>query len=170
MFVGREEELSKLEGLYGSGSFQMAVVYGRRRVGKTALINEFCKGKRALVYGARPAIRQPGIDFNRAVGSFFNLPASLGGSSTWADALNYVAEQARSERFVLVFDEFPYAAERNEALPSIFQVAIDKIFKETAAFIILCGSNQGFMEALQLSTQKACFSASHGAHRHASWV
>ena len=158
MFVGREEELNKLEELYSSGSFQMAVVYGRRRVGKTALINEFCKGKRALSFTALDQSDADNLaDFNRAVGSFFNLPASLGGFSTWADALNYIAEQARSERFGLVFDEFPYAAERNKALPSIFQVVIDKVFKETAAFIILCGSNQGFMEGKVLGRKSPLF-------------
>lgn len=158
MFVGREEELGKLEGLYNTGSFQMAVVYGRRRVGKTALINEFCRGKRALLFTALDQSDADNLsDFNRAVCSFFNLPASLGGFSTWADALNYIAEQARSERFVLVFDEFPYAAERNEALPSIFQVAIDKVFRETGTFIILCGSNQGFMESQVLGRKSPLF-------------
>lgn len=41
MFVGREYELQALERLYDRGKFQMAVVYGRRRVGKTALLDEF---------------------------------------------------------------------------------------------------------------------------------
>ena len=39
MFVGRDEELARLEKLYRTGSFQMAVVYGRRRVGKTTLVH-----------------------------------------------------------------------------------------------------------------------------------
>ena len=41
MFVGREDELSTLERLFARGTFQMAVIYGRRRVGKTALIDQF---------------------------------------------------------------------------------------------------------------------------------
>ena len=41
MFIGRERELKALNGMYASGSFEFAVIYGRRRVGKTALINEF---------------------------------------------------------------------------------------------------------------------------------
>ena len=44
MFIGREKELSGLSELYDKGNFQLAVIYGRRRVGKTALINEFIKG------------------------------------------------------------------------------------------------------------------------------
>lgn len=148
MFVGRELELSKLESLYSQGGFQMAVVYGRRRVGKTTLINEFCRGKKTLSFTALEQSDTDNlVDFNRTISDFFGLPSSIGGFSTWIDALSYVANRARSERFIFVFDEFPYAAQRNEALPSIFQVEIDRVFKDTNAFLILCGSNQGFMES-----------------------
>lgn len=148
MFVGREAELAKLNDLYEHEGFQMAVVYGRRRVGKTTLINEFCRGKRTLSFTALEQSDADNLaDFNRAIASFFNLPASLQGFPTWADALAYVSERAHEERFILVFDEFPYAAQRNAALPSVFQVAIDRDLKDTDALLILCGSNQGFMES-----------------------
>ena len=49
-FVGRIKELDKLEELYATKQFQMAVIYGRRRVGKTTLINEFCKGKKNIYF------------------------------------------------------------------------------------------------------------------------
>ena len=158
MFVGRKAELDRLASLYEQNMFQMVVVYGRRRVGKTTLINEFCRGKRTLSFTALEQSDSDNLaDFNRAVASFFGLPASMGGFSSWADALSYVAERAQEERFVFVFDEFPYAAQRNEALPSIFQVAIDKVFKETKAFLILCGSNQGFMESEVLGRKSPLF-------------
>ena len=48
MFVGRESELKALGRLYEKSGFQMVVVYGRRRVGKTSLIDEFTGGKRTL--------------------------------------------------------------------------------------------------------------------------
>ena len=48
MFIGREQELRTLNQLYASGKFEFAVIYGRRRVGKTALISEFIKGSRTL--------------------------------------------------------------------------------------------------------------------------
>lgn len=52
MFVGREAELAKLEELYSAGTFQMVVVYGRRRIGKTTLVERFAQGKPALIFTA----------------------------------------------------------------------------------------------------------------------
>lgn len=158
MFVGREAELAKLDSLYELRSFQMVVVYGRRRVGKTTLINEFCREKRTLSFTALDQSDADNLaDFNRAIAHFFSLPTTLGGFSSWADALSYIADRAREERFVFSFDEFPYAAQRNKALPSVFQVAIDKAFKETGIFVILCGSNQGFMESEVLGRKSPLF-------------
>ena len=50
MFIGREKELAQLNALYNSGKFEFAVIYGRRRVGKTALINEFIKVKDSIFF------------------------------------------------------------------------------------------------------------------------
>ena len=50
MFIGRERELSALDGLYRSNKFEFAVIYGRRRVGKTALINKFIDDKNAIYF------------------------------------------------------------------------------------------------------------------------
>ena len=95
MFVGRKAELDRLASLYEQDTFQMVVVYGRRRVGKTTLINEFCRDKRTLSFTALEQSDADNLaDFNRSVASFFGLPASMGGFSTWTDALSYVAERA----------------------------------------------------------------------------
>ena len=51
-FIGRQRELSDLNTLYSQDKFQLFVLYGRRRVGKTTLLNEFCKGKDAIFYSA----------------------------------------------------------------------------------------------------------------------
>ena len=50
MFIGRERELDSLNRLYTSDKFEFTVIYGRRRVGKTALINEFIKDKKAIYF------------------------------------------------------------------------------------------------------------------------
>ncbi len=147
MFVGRERELGKLEKLYATGAFQMAVIYGRRRVGKTSLVREFSKSKRTLFFTAlNQADKDNLADFSRKVWEFFQMPQATSFAS-WSEAFDYLAARALNERFVFVFDELPYAAARNESIPSALQICIDAKMKQTGLFAILCGSNQGFMES-----------------------
>lgn len=147
MFVGREHELAELERLYRSDGFQMVVLYGRRRVGKTALTLHFAQGKPTLAYTAKIQSDAMNLaDFSRQVYSYFGFPLSTGAFASWEDALSFIAQQARGQRLVLLFDEFPYAAQRNARLISAFQIACDTSFSSSNIFLILAGSNQGFME------------------------
>lgn len=149
-FVARDHELSVLSRLFDSDSFEMVVLYGRRRVGKTALIDEFVKDKRCLYFTALQQSSKLNLqDFSRAVLNFFGLPESTPSFGNWSDALLFVAEWARElgDRFVFVFDEFPYAAAGEPALPSMLQIAIDHGFLNTNVTMILSGSNEGFMES-----------------------
>jgi AAA+ ATPase superfamily predicted ATPase len=145
MFVGRQLELERL---YAKGGFQMVVLYGRRRVGKTALTKEFAKDKPALVFTAK--IQSDALnlaDFSRSIYRYFSVPEDTGSFHTWDAALACIAQQAKDTHLVFVFDEFPYAAKRNASLISTFQIACDRLFPETGIFLILIGgSNQGFME------------------------
>jgi len=52
MFVGRKAELESLDKSYNKGSFQFPEIYGRRRVGKTTMINEFCAGRKSVYFVA----------------------------------------------------------------------------------------------------------------------
>lgn len=157
VFVGRSEELATLEELWGKDSFQMVVIYGRRRVGKTTLISEFSRGKRTLSFTALEQSDQNNLsDFSRKVQEFFDLPQT-GSFLSWQEAISYVGEQALKEPFIFVFDEFPYAAQRNESLTSVFQITIDHIFNNSKALIILCGSNQGAMESKVLGRKSPLY-------------
>ena len=127
MFVGRQKELGTLENLYKNENFQMAVVYGRRRIGKTTLLNRFVEGKPAVFFTAQEANDSLNLaGFSKAVYSFFKIPLTAGGFESWEDAFCFLAENAEKKRFILVFDEFPYAAGANKSLPSILQNAIDR--------------------------------------------
>lgn len=146
-FVGRKHELAELERLYRLGSFQMVVLYGRRRVGKTTLASAFAQGKPTLSFTAK--IQNDALnlrDFSRRIYEWKGLPASTGSFSTWEDALSFIAREAGDEHLVFLFDEFPYAASRNEGLVSALQVVIDQLFSQTNVFLIITGSNQGFMK------------------------
>lgn len=158
MFVGRSAELERLEQLYGRDDFELVVMYGRRRIGKTTLIREFAKGKRTFFFTALEQADASNLsDFGVRVAEFFGLPGGTISFASWQAAFEYMAQRAQEERFVLVFDEFPYAAMRNDALPSVLQVAIDQRLQHTNLFMILCGSNQGFMESEVLGRKSPLF-------------
>lgn len=158
MFVGRSEEFSTLESHYARNEFGLVVVYGRRRIGKTTLIREFAKNKRTLFFTALEQADSSNLaDFGTRIADFFGLPSGMVSFATWSAAFEFLGRKAAEERFILVFDEFPYAALRNESLPSALQVAIDQQLKQTSLFIILCGSNQGFMESEVLGRKSPLF-------------
>lgn len=147
MFVGRERELDVLEKCYKKQTFQMVVMYGRRRVGKTTLLSFFAKDKPSIFYTAQEQSDNDNLkDFARLIAEYYGLPQGLAFES-WDAAFDYLADLAADKPLLFIFDEFPYAAQANPALPSKLQIAIDHKFKGTNMCIVLCGSNQGFMES-----------------------
>ena len=162
MFVGREDELNALERMYEKSDFQMAVIYGRRRVGKTSLIDEFVRGKRTLYFTAQQKTSRQNLElFSASVYEAFSLPSGLPAFTSWNAAFAFVIDKAKESEsdspLVFVFDEFPYAAQTEPSLPSVLQTAIDHGFKQTRTRIILCGSNEGFMESEVLGSKSPLY-------------
>ena len=123
----------------------MVVLYGRRRVGKTTLLDKFSEGKPTLYFTAQVQSATMNLrSFSQTAYRFFDLPATTGAFESWSDAFAFVASRAKSssEPILFVFDEFPYAAESEPSLPSSLQIAIDHEFKNTDIRIILSGSNE----------------------------
>ena len=148
MFYGREKELKKLNSMYDSNKFEFAVFYGRRRVGKTTLIREFCKDKHAIYFVAREASGEVNLqnfsndvfgvtDRNKMGNIYFH---------DWEKAFEYIGNISKEERMILVIDEYPYLAENLTLISSVIQAHIDMKFKDGKLFLILCGSSMSFME------------------------
>lgn len=146
MFTGRTKELKKLNTMYQSDSFQFAVIYGRRRVGKTTLITEFMKDKHGISYisiegtmkenltGLSHAVMQRSDRKSDAVFPDFET------------LLKDIDKTCRNERIILAIDEYPYLAASYPAISSLLQRYIDTSWKSSKLFLILCGSSMSFME------------------------
>lgn len=143
-FFGRIGELEVLQDAYDDGSAQMAIVYGRRRVGKTRLLEEFCKDKRTLFYTARnwPDSIQLS-EFSAAMAAF----SGQGGAvfSDWVSAIEAFARSEPERRKVLVIDEFQYIAQQRPSILSELQVAWDQVLSRLNIVLILCGSAVSFI-------------------------
>jgi len=157
-FFGREQELSSLNSLYNTGNFQMVVMYGRRRIGKTTLIQKFIADKPAINFTAQETTDTLNlIAFSKRIYDFFNIHPSIGTFESWESAFDYLADKAMTTQFILSFDEFPYAVSANKTLLSIMQYLIDHKLKRSKIFIILCGSQVSFMEGKVLGYKSPLF-------------
>ena len=148
MFVGRSEELKKLNEMYAGDKFECAIIYGRRRVGKTTLIKEFIKDKNAIYFVAREA--DGALNLNRFSVDVYSATAKeLAGNAffpDWEKAFDYIFKISLDNRIILAIDEYPFLAGGYRPISSILQAHIDAQFKDSRLFLILCGSSMSFME------------------------
>ena len=144
--IGRQNELGVLNDLYHSGRFEYLVMYGRRRVGKTTLLQEFAKGKEAVFFPAREKNDALNLhDFSQLVQIKYD-GAFIASFEGWKDAFEYI-DRKTTKRTLIIIDEFPFIAEENPSVKSILQHAIDHLWKNNRnIFLILCGSSVSFME------------------------
>ncbi|WP_022795961.1 ATP-binding protein [Bavariicoccus seileri] len=157
MFFGREKELESLERMYKKNTFQMAVVYGRRRIGKTFLLNEFIKDKNSLYLPAEEVNDSLNLqNFSRLLGKKLGI-SHFPTVENWKALFLLIKEQLGQEHLIIVIDEYPYAASANKSLNSILQHVIDYDFKDTNIFLILCGSSISFMENQVLGEKSPLF-------------
>lgn len=148
MFLGREIELNKLNERYNDDRFEMVVIYGRRRVGKTSIINEFTRDKKSIFYVATEQNNQGALrDFSRKIFELYpSAKKYMDSFNDWEDAFNYIVDEAKGERVIIAIDEYPYIAASYPAISSILQNIIDHKMKESNIFLVLCGSSMSFME------------------------
>jgi len=145
-FYDREAELDALESAYDSPEAECFVVYGRRRIGKTALLKEFCEERSHIYFlAAQESEQRQREKFIEQIAAHVDeRPPRIEG---WDDALAYLGEKLRDEQLVVVIDEFPYLTAENDSLHSYFQAFIDERLSETDSMLVLCGSSVSTMES-----------------------
>lgn len=166
-FIGRARELEVLDDLYASGDPELFVLYGRRRVGKTELLQQFCEGRRAVYFLAAQVREKDNLRaFRDAMRDGLGDPLldSID-FPDWPSALAFAAERSKSERLVLILDEFPYLCESTKGLPSLVQQFWDQRGKNSELMIVLCGSQVSFMEQEVLAESSPLFGRRTGQRR-----
>lgn len=147
MFIGRERELASLNKLYTSDKFEFAVIYGRRRVGKTALINQFISDKKAIFFmGIESNARQNLENLSKNIMEFRTGVQAETAFVSFQAALEYVFKLAEKERLIFIIDEYPYVARAVKSLASTLQLLIDRYKDCSKLMLILCGSSMSYME------------------------
>ena len=166
MFVGRKKELSMLSARWQSQKFECVIIYGRRRVGKTALISRFCQDKPHVFFtGLESSAKENLQNFSRSI---YETNGNSGDAPVYTDfaaAFRAVAEMATDKQIVLVIDEYPYLAAAYPGISSLLQRIIDHEFQNTKMFLILCGSSMSFMENQVLGAKSPLFGRRTGQIR-----
>jgi uncharacterized protein len=162
-FVSRKMELGLLADLYQRPDAQFLILYGRRRVGKTALITHWARGlpQPHLYWMASQtsAVNQL-RNFSQALFQFLNPGAAVTPTfsyPTWDAAFAEVARFAAAQRVVIVLDEFTYVMQADPEVPSLIQKAWDHSLKESQVFLILTGSLAGIIQRTALDYQSPLY-------------
>jgi len=145
-FVDRDEDLSQLQECYESDRGELAVIYGRRRLGKTQLVQHSLRDRNdAVVYQGTETTTQFQLDeFVDVAAETF--PGITNIKQNWEALLSYLGDQ----NAVVVLDEFPYLIDADGSLPSVIQRLWDQHFQQTSGTLVLVGSSISMMEEAAL--------------------
>ena len=159
MFLGRENELRKMNRRYETDGLECIVIYGRRRVGKTTLINEFVKDKPTIFFPALNSSAKENLEaISKAIYSFqhpgaVDVPVYASFDAAFAE----ITRIAKSGRVVFVIDELPYLVKADPSISSRLQHLLDHEWSDSKLYLILCGSSMSFMEENVLGEKSPLF-------------
>ena len=168
MFIGREKELDFLENKYAEKDGQLVVLYGRRRVGKTETLREFCKGKKHIFYSCTQSTDKVQLQkFSKRLLQE-DIPAKkyITEFEDWEKAFLALLDLPYEDgKKLIVIDEFPYMCKGNKSIPSILQNVWDSAIKNSNVMIILCGSAMSFIEKELLSEKNPLYGRATGIYK-----
>ena len=147
MFVGRDEELSRLDGLWSKSVASLVTIRGRRRIGKSTLVKEFARRSKARfikLEGVQPA---EGVDNEKELAAFCNqlgrqTHGSRAAATDWFDAFSRLDEALEgNERMVVLLDEISWMGKYDAGFAGELKQAWDNWFSSRSKTIVfLCGS------------------------------
>lgn len=150
IFRGRSAELQILDKKFKQKGFVMTVLYGRRRVGKTKLVNKFIQEHDCKSISFTAVEREESELLSMMTESVLMAlaPDMIGDISfnSFEKLFDYVGRQAEKERIIFFIDEYPYLAKQCPYIQSVLQKIIDTKWNTGKLFFILCGSLVSFMK------------------------
>lgn len=168
MFIGREAELKFLQDRYEDRNGQLIVLYGRRRVGKTETLREFCKGKPHVFFSCTQTTDRVQLRNFSSRMLQENIPARnyISTFDDWEKAFRAMLDLPYGDtRKLVVIDEFPYLCRSNKSIPSILQNLWDAEFRESNLMLILCGSAMSFIEKELLAEKNPLYGRATGIYK-----
>lgn len=164
MFIGREEELGFLEEHYQSRHGELMILYGRRRVGKTETLKQFCRDKNHVFFTCTEvpdsvqlqkfseSLLTTGMEASKYLKTF----------EDWETALASIPQLPFDEKKLVIIDEFPYMCKGNRSIPSVLQKLWDLTLREQNIMLVLCGSAMSFIEKEILSEKNPLYGRTTG--------
>ncbi|MBD3823350.1 MAG: ATP-binding protein [Epsilonproteobacteria bacterium] len=153
MFINRIKELESFEEEYAKKSSSFSVVYGRRRVGKTALISEFIKNKPHIyLYITLSELDSQVEAFGREIKRF--VPEAMKNYlnfKSFEEGIEFLSTLELKQKLILVIDEYQYLASKDSAFSSKLQKLWDMKLQSCNIYLILCGSVLSMMQSEVLS-------------------
>ena len=149
IFIGRKKELKLLEELYNSQKFEMLILRGRIKVGKSYLLNHFSKKyqNNTVFFTADKSAEKSNVkSFCEELNNVLKFGTFLNSFETWKDVFSFFRDIELKQRLVIIIDEFTYLHSSNPAFDSILQNALDRVLKQKNVFLILCGSEVSTIE------------------------
>ncbi len=168
MFIGREAELKFLNDKYETDGGQLIVLYGRRRVGKTETLREFCKDKPHVFFSCTQTTDK--VQLRNFSSRLLNekIPAGnyISEFEDWEKAFRAVLDLPyEDKKKLLVIDEFPYMCRGNKSIPSVLQNLWDSLLRKSNVMIILCGSAMSFIEKELLAEKNPLYGRATGIYK-----
>jgi len=151
IFIDRKRELSALDERYRKGEAEFIILYGRRRIGKSGLIDRFLGSAHGIRLLAREESKHLQLKkFSYELGDFFSDDFLKTTSfSDWDSFFTYLSGKAK-DRVVIAIDEFPYLVKEDPSLPSVIQDHWDTRLSRSQVFLILSGSSISMMEEMTM--------------------
>lgn len=147
-FINRQQELAQLNTLYENQGGDLVILYGRRRLGKTTLLREFCQNKKHCYYMADKAgEKSQKKSLTLAMATALQEPFLQSAEySEWYEIFAaFDRFRSKDKKTILILDEYQYICQIQPAFSSFVQKWWDEHWKNNNILLILCGSITSMM-------------------------